>query len=392
MNKESKSDINKIVYSTDASGEQGKVSRVVFPTTIAEIKDLIRKNKNLVLRGGGSGLVGGAVPLNSVVIDFSKMNHILNIDIENKEVEVEPGVILNELNNELDKYSLEFPVKPGSSAICTIGGMIATNASGERAVKYGTTSDWIKELEVITGKAENLKIGKVDMNDFSGMEGITGAIIRAKLKLSSKKERTASLLKVDTLERVVETVRKLKMLKDISMIEFFDKFSSKSLKLEEAYHILVEFESSQGTLKGKEYTKMIEMRDGIYPALASIGYTQIEDPKILLTKFEEFAEWLEKEKVPFYGHIGTGIIHPLFRENEEDKINEMYSQIRKMHGKVSGEHGIGLKKKIYVEETDKKILRVVKKRYDPQCKINCGKVIDIAKPEENNGEENNGEH
>jgi len=272
---------------------------------------------------------------------------------------------------------LEFPVKPSSHSICTIGGMISTNAVGSRAVKYGRTSDWIRELEVVNGKGEILQAKRMDLGDFAGMEGITGVIVKAKLEVIEKKKRTVTLSRLDSLDDVERHVIQLKLRKDVSAIEFLDKFTSGLIGLQDGYHLIVEFESEEGRARDREYEKIMEMRDNIYPALASASYVHIEDPKILTHKFRELAEFLEEKKIPFFGHLGVGIIHPCFKQGQENIIAETMNLTKKLHGQVSGEHGIGLAKKEFLDDSEKKLIERIKKRHDPLGKLNCGKVIDF---------------
>jgi len=379
-----------IVYCSDASQIKGNPAKVFFPLTIEEIREIVLENSSITPRGGGTGLAGGAVPLNSVVIDLSKMSKILSLDINKKIAEVEAGIILEELNNELKQYGLEFPVNPSSAKSCTIGGMIATNAVGTRAVKYGRTSDWVKEVEIINGKAELIRINKLDFSEVFGMEGVTGVIVKAKLNLVSLKPRTASIIKTNELDKIPEMVRKLKTRNDVSMIELLDKLTSKYLGLPEIYHIIVEFESDAGEFKGADYEKIMEMRNSAYPKLSKEGFSRIEDPKILPFKFQQFAKFLEERGIPFFGHIAEGIIHPCFKPELEGMRDEMLNFVKKINGIITGEHGIGILKKKFLEESDKKLIRRIKKRYDPNLKVNPGKIIDLEKtePKENKTEEN----
>lgn len=369
--------IELIAYSTDASMIEGKAFSVIFPKSAQEISQIIRNSAGITIRGGGSGLVGGAVPQNCVVVDLSKMNKILNFDREKVIVEVEAGVLLDELNEYLSRYNLEFPVQPSSHAIATIGGMIATNAVGSRAIKYGRTSEWIDSLEVVNGKGEIIIVKKTDVSDFSGMEGITGVIVKAKLRLVNKKKRTANLFEFTSLQDVVDAAARFKLEKSVSAIEFIDKFTSGLIGMPDNYHLIVEFESDEGKLKDREYEKVMSLRDSIYPALASAGYVRIEDPKIMLNRFPELAELLEKNKIPFFGHLGVGIIHPCFRKEQEKIIEETIKLTKKLHGQISGEHGIGISKKKFLEPSDIKLIERIKKRNDPLNKLNCGKVIDV---------------
>jgi FAD/FMN-containing dehydrogenase len=379
--KKSNKGLNKALikaYEVDASRFKGKALEVVLPTNLAEVRAAVANSKRIVPRGGGTGLAGGAVPQKGedVVLDLSKMNKIENLDAERMTVEVEAGVILDDLQNYLKEFRLEFPVNPSSHAVATIGGMIATDAVGSRAIKYGRTSTWVKWIEVVDGKGVVHKKGATELSDYAGMEGMTGVIVRACLKLSPLKARTASVLKVDRLENVVPIVKGLKGDQAVSMVEFLDRHISKGLGMSEKYHLIVEYEDNSGKLSGAEYERVLVMRDKIYPLLAGQGYTRIEDPKIIIDRFEKFMPWLEERQIPVFGHISVGIFHPCFNQEQEKMIPDLMRMVKNLGGQVSGEHGIGLIKKPFVEMNDKKILMNVKKRTDPSNKFNVGKVID----------------
>ena len=365
------------IYESDASRLKGKALDVVSPTSVAEVRGVVANANRIVVRGAGTGLAGGAVPQNGldVVLDMSKMDGIHGFDAERKTVEVEAGVILDELQGYLFRYGLEFPINPSSHAVATIGGMIATDAVGSRAIKYGKTSNWLKWVEVVNGYGEVHKKGVTEMSDYTGMEGITGVIVRACLKLAPRKRRSASLVKVDDLEHVVSIVRELKRNSAVSMIEFFDGWISKRLGIGEGHHLIVEYEDGSGALKGEEYRKLMALRDEVYPIVANEGYTRIEDPKIMIDKFVKLVTWLESRGIPVFGHVGVGILHPCFNHNQEKLVPEMMAFVKRLSGRVSGEHGIGILKRGFVEMNDKRILVNVKKRTDPLNKFNVGKVV-----------------
>ena len=159
------------------------------------------------------------------------------------------------------------------------------------------------------------------------------------------------------------------------MIEFLDKGISKKIGLEDTYHLIIEYEDDSGKFKGRDYDKLLAKRDEVYPLIASDGFVRIEDPKIMLDKFPKLMRWLEDRKIPTFGHIGVGIIHPCFDYNQEKCIPEMMKVVKRLGGAISGEHGIGILKKAFVEFNDKKILENVKKRTDTLSKFNMGKVI-----------------
>jgi glycolate oxidase len=371
-----KSAEEKIVYEVDASQIKGNATEILQPEHVSALKVAVRANSKVCIRGGGTGLAGGAVPQNEVLIDLSKLDKIENLDLERKTVEVEAGVVLDDLNDYLAKYGLEFPVNPSSHAVCTIGGMIATNAVGSRAIKYGRTYDWVNWLEVINSSGEIEKKSKTELSDYSGMEGITGVISRASLRLINKRPMaTASLFSADYIDDVVNTARELKRNPSVSMIEFLDKRVSEMVGLPFKYHIIVEFESGEGLLKGEEYRKIMNTRDKVYPMLAEKGYNRIEDPKILLDRFVKLFTYMESYDIPVFGHLSVGILHPCFNKKQEKYIPEIMTLTKRLSGQISGEHGIGLLKREFVDVNDKKLLVIVKARIDPMNKFNSGKVL-----------------
>ncbi|MBT6690613.1 FAD-binding oxidoreductase [archaeon] len=363
-------------YRSDASRLKGEVLDVVHPKNVGEVRNAVLGNNKVVIRGAGTGLAGGAVPQGEVVLDLSKMIGISNFNKERRVVEIEAGVVLDDLQDYLRPWGCEFPIKPSSHAVATIGGMIATDAVGNRGVKYGKTSNWVKWVEVMDASGHIERKGITEMSDYVGMEGITGVVVRACLKLNPVMERSASLVRLESLLEVVELVRRLKMRRDVSSLEFLDKMMSKGVGFgEDGYYLIVEYENDEGELKGDEYDKVMAMRDAAYPFVAGEGYTRIEDPKVMLDKFPKLMSWLEANGIPTFGHIGVGILHPCFSIDQERLIPEMMKLVKRLGGQVSGEHGIGLLKRGFVEVNDQKILRNVKKRTDPWGKFNMGKVI-----------------
>jgi glycolate oxidase len=364
-------------YKTDASQIEGKPGTVVVPKSITEAVSIVRLSQKIIPRGAGSGLAGGCVPLaeQEVILDLSKLNHIIKFDKQRKVVEVEAGIVLDELQEFLKEHDLEFPLNPSSHEICTIGGMIATNAVGSRASKYGRTSNWVNWIEIIDSKGRLQRKTRTELSDYSGMEGITGVIVKAELKLDDRKDRTASLIDFDKILDVVEFARELKREPDISMIEFFDKIVSETLGLNKKYYLLIEYESDRGKLKGGKYKEIMDLRDNLYPLLAKNYYSRIEDPKILLDRLKKILAWTEENNIPVFGHLGVGILHPCFKKEQEKLIPKLMEVVKKLSGQITGEHGIGILKKEFLDANDKKIYLAVKKRTDSQNKFNSGKVI-----------------
>ncbi|HWO95256.1 MAG TPA: FAD-binding oxidoreductase [Bacillus sp. (in: firmicutes)] len=193
-----------MTYSYDASFatqlEPKNPEIVVIPQETSEVSACVKLANEyqipLYPRGAGTGQTGGAVPVNGgIVMDLSKMNRILEIDHQNMQVIVEPGVVQADLNNALKKYNLRFPPDPGSAKMCTVGGMVSNNSSGLRAVKYGVTRHYVLGLEIVlptgdvivTGGEKSKALKSVSGYDLAhlmiGAEGTLGIVTRLRLKI-----------------------------------------------------------------------------------------------------------------------------------------------------------------------------------------------------------------
>lgn len=228
---------NKKVYEENIAGKTGKVSAIVFPDSIQELKNVIRlTNLDIVPRGAGTSFSLGCFPNpeseGSVIIDLSKMKKIVDINPGKRTVIVQPGATVKEINEELNNFGLEFPIIPFFSGIETIGGIISKNTAGSREIKYGRAMSWVESLEIIDGKGEQIKASKSDISDFVGMEGTTGIIIQATLRLTAKRKRTLTILKSDNLDFIINANKKLRLEHDISSIDFFNKQISSLLGFE----------------------------------------------------------------------------------------------------------------------------------------------------------------
>ena len=141
-------------YGFDASIHHRSPDVIVRPRTTAEVSDVVKLARKemipIVARGAGTGLCGSAVPLmGGIVMDMTRMNTIKEVRVGDLYCVVEAGVVYDRLNERLAPFKFFFPTSPGSAEACTIGGMVATNASGMRAIKYGATRDYVLGLEVV---------------------------------------------------------------------------------------------------------------------------------------------------------------------------------------------------------------------------------------------------
>jgi FAD/FMN-containing dehydrogenase len=369
---------NKIVYEENINNLKGKALAIVFPDSIQELKNLIKiSEEDIVFRGSGTSFTGGVIPRNSVIVDFSKMDKILEINPSKKTVIVEPGVLLSDLNEELDSYGLEFPIIPLFEGIETIGGMIAKNSAGNREIKYNRTLNWVDSLEVVDGKGEQIKVSKSDLSDFVGMEGITGAIIKATLRVTNKKSRSMTILKAKTLEDVFITNRKLRLKQDISSIDLLSKEISLFLGLEDKYHIFVETENEEGTFKGDSYLQFIKLKNKAYKKASGEGFIYMSNVKFLIDSLQDFLIYLEEKKIPYFSHLASGTVYPLFRTEQIEKMAEAMKLAKRLRGKIAYNFGIGLTKKDMFEPGESDLIKRVKNRHDPNWKLNQDKVLDF---------------
>lgn len=404
-------------YSKDEIGTVIGVPEVLmFVQTAEQISKIMKyANENIipvVVRGSGTGLVGGCVPLEGgIVICTSRMNKILELDENNLTLTVEPGVLLFEIYQYLESRGYFYAPDPGEKT-ATIGGNISTNAGGMRAVKYGTTRDWIVALEVVLPNGDIEQFGRKVVKDSTGYslknlivgsEGTLAIVTKAILKIAPKPKETLSLLvpfqsREEALEAVPEIIKA--HLSTIA-IEFFERntillseeFLSKKFpdKNHDAY-ILLTFEGHNKSELKFNYEMAAELvirelkaidayivdteerKDSVWKArgafLEAIKSSTIEMdecdvvvPRSEISDFIKFTYELQekyKVRIPSFGHAGDGNLHIyICRDNyskEEFNIilekvfDEMYQRANLVGGLVSGEHGIGFAKKEFMRK------------------------------------------
>lgn len=181
---------HRLAYSRDASNLSGDCLAVVWPIHLEQVCALaewaVRENIDLVPRGAGTGLCGGATPQNSVVVDFSCLTMIGSLDVEHRRVTVGAGAVLDALNRSLEPHRLCLPVIPSSHRAATIGGMIATNASGLRAVRYGSMRDWVEAVTLVDGTGRVHRLSGEALDNVAGREGASGFVVNVELRLTDQ--------------------------------------------------------------------------------------------------------------------------------------------------------------------------------------------------------------
>ena len=369
----------KIAYSRDASRIQGPCQGVVWPETVTDVVCLAQwateTGIDLVPRGAGTGLCGGATPQNSIVVDSSRLRQIGACDIQSKMVVVDAGVPLDQFNRMLRPDGLFFPVIPGSHRSATIGGMIATNAAGLHAVRYGRMSDWVEEVVVVDGKGEVQRLSAGDRKAFAGREGITGMIVQATLRLTEiPKSRSLTLFSFDHLEDMLNQVKQLKMNTALSALEYLNPHAAALVGWTARHSVLVESHSAEGEIRNPaEMANLWGARESLSARLTQAGFPVSEDPQFPPEALEDNLDWLTVQNIPVFGHLGVGILHPRFLRDDA-RIAELYRRVSASGGQISGEHGMGLKKRQWASEALKAEVLALKIQFDPQHIFNRGKL------------------
>lgn len=442
-------DNNRVIYGIDIEDkyltdglaiQYGKADALVFVKNTQEVASIIKfANENkipITPRGAGTCLTGGTIPTErGIILDLSKMNRILELDEENFNITVEPGVLLRDLQAYVESKSLFYPPDPGEKA-STIGGNISTNAGGMRAVKYGVTKDYVRELEIVSGDGTIFNVGSKTIKNSSGLnlkdliigsEGTLGIITKITLKLIPKPQKSVSvLIPFNSLETGVNCISKIiKSNSNPTAIEFMEnnivekseKFLSLKLpcKHGNAYFLLT-FDGDEDEIigninKAKDVVLENEALDfkilnkeesinawAIRGALASaicanneIIPIDIVVPIDRISKFVEFTNECGKKnelEVIYFGHAGDGNIHvTLIRNSMEQNewnrrthnfLNEIYIKSKEFEGLVSGEHGIGLTKSEYLKKVTSKenigYMQSIKDIFDKNNILNINKV------------------
>lgn len=418
----------------------GSADALIFVKNVEEIKKIIQyagANKiDVTVRGGGTGLTGAVIPLyGGIILDVSKMNRILEIDENNMTLTVEPGVLLEDVQKFVEDRNYFYPPDPGEKT-ATIGGNVSTNAGGMRAVKYGVTRDYVRELEIVTGNGESVTVGSKTIKNSSGLdlkdliigsEGTLAVITKIVLKIIPKPEKSISILvPFNTLKEGIKAVTALLQANsNPTAIEFMEKDvaynAEKFLDLELPTHkgnayLILTFDGDEKAIDiNKEKAKNAVIKNGaldfinlneqeaeitwkIRGALCSAvtaGSEQIPiDIVVPITEISDFAYYaseLSKKyniKVVHFGHAGDGNVHICVIRNDlnEEEWNErsnnylieLYKKSYELNGIPSGEHGIGYdKKKYFLNGTDKinvELMKNIKRIFDSNNILNKGRV------------------
>jgi glycolate oxidase len=418
---------------------------VIYPNSaqeLSEVMKLLNLNKIPVYtRGAGTGLSGACLPVKGgVVISTKKMNRILEIDTQNFQATVEPGVINAVLKSELIPYGLFYPPDPASQGSSTIGGNIAHGAGGPKAVKYGTTRDYILNLEVVLPTGEIIWTGANTLKNstglsltqlFIGSEGMLGIVSKAVVKLV--KLPGAELLMVAAFSNAVscaKTVNQILLngfnpsgieLMERSAIEISMRSVQLSFPLIENcdFYLLIVLEETRGI-------DLMQEAERLYPFLEEQGAIEVfipnnsdmqenwwkvrrsmgtavkqesiykeEDTVVPRAKLPELITGVKEIGAKYgfrsvcYGHAGDGNLHVnILKDQLSDEqwnttvilgIREIFTLCHTLGGTISGEHGVGLVQKDYLDivftNTHLSLMKGIKSVFDPNGIMNPGKWL-----------------
>ena len=413
---------------------------VIWPVDRDEVSEILKyANKNLIPVtgwGAGSSLEGNPIPVKAgIVLDFSQMNKIWDTREEDFQVDVEPGVIYQNLNEKLRHKGLFFPPDPGAQA--TIGGMIANNASGTKTVHYGSTKDYVLRLSVVLANGEIIETGTRASKTssgydlihlFVGSEGTLGIVVEATLRLVGlPAEFSAAIVTFPSVEAagkaVFEIIRSgldpaalellapdcIKLINqeqnlglNVSPTLFMEYHGPTKNQLAEVLEIVQGICKEEGCEEFRSGLGRKE-RDDLLKARHELGEIIIRkhpdrslmviDVAVPITAYPEmiaFArEELEKTGIPGYifSHAGDGNLHLVFMGKKGDErewmvINQanlhIVSKALAMGGTATGEHGVGIGKRKFMKAEHGKSLKWMKRiktLFDPNCILNPGKIF-----------------
>lgn len=416
---------------------------VVRPRTAVEVSAVLalayEAHIPVTPRGGGTGLSGGALPVQGgILLSTDRMNAILEIDMANGMGVVEPGVITQVYQEAVEALGLFYPPDPSSRGSCTLGGNVAEGAGGPRAVKYGTTRDWIYGLEVVLPDGRIMQTGGKNIKDvtgynltqlFVGSEGTLGIVTKIITRLMPlPKHRMMMFAPFDTMEAALEAV--LAVLKDFqpSALEFMERDAIGAAVRQKGISVAHADAEAQLMLEldGNHHDKLMEELEAVGERLMAHGARDVivattpaqtktlwdirrcmgEAVKSLSTYKEEDAVVPRSQIVKLirgvkaitepagiaticYGHAGDGNIHinvlrmgldqEVWEKRLPGVIEELFRFVVSLGGTISGEHGIGYSQKAYLPialgEAELWAMKRVKEALDPKGLLNPGKIF-----------------
>ncbi len=434
-----------MLYEYDGLSAMQTPEAIVFPTRTEQVVQMVKlangRKIPIVPRGAGTGLSGGAVVTSGgIVVSFSRMKKILEIDLENQRARVQPGVVNTDLTLAVTDEGYYYAPDPSSQKACTIGGNVAENSGGPHTLAYGVTTNHVLGLEIVLPNGEIIRTGGKCWDtpgyDLTGLmvgsEGTLGMVTEITVRLLRAPEAVETMLAV--YDRVADATRTVA---DITArgitpaaLEMMDGFTLRAVEqathagypMDSAAVLLIEVEGLREAVK--EQAEQIEAvcaksnvrrvrraktqeersllwkgRKNAFGALGRISPNYyVQDGVIPRTRLPEMLEYIE-EVGRKYGlqignifHAGDGNLHPLLmfdaRDGEQSRrvvkaAQEIMTRCAELGGSITGEHGVGVEKNelmpLIFSEDDLEIQRQIKGLMNPSGSFNPGKVLPSAK-------------
>ncbi len=426
-------------YGYDNSRRHNEPLAVVFPSSHQQIAETVALcNTHLIAitaRGSGTGTTGASVPANNaIILSTEKMDSIVKVDPDNRLMIVEPGATNQAIQQAAAEHGFFWPPDPTSAAICTVGGNLAYNSAGPRAVKYGTPRENTLGLTCVTGNGESLKTGAFTSKSvvgydltrlIIGSEGTLAIITQATLKLTPLAEAKRTLQATYcSVEAAAEAVANI-MAQPVTpcALEFMDGTAislvkdnnNLNLPIEAQALLMIEVDGDQFGLdaiakkladsasvdglidihiaKTTEQIKQLwAARKALSPSLRKIAPKKINEDVVVpvshIPKLIHGLEALSKQyQIPIvnFGHAGNGNIHVnLLVQLEQLEVAkaclaDVFKLVISLNGSLSGEHGIGLEKRDFInlelDSTAINIMKKIKEQFDPNNLLNPDKVF-----------------
>ncbi|MEA3412737.1 MAG: FAD-linked oxidase C-terminal domain-containing protein [Pseudomonadota bacterium] len=431
-------------YGYDNSRQHALPDAVAFAHDHEQVARIVecccQEGVSLVVRGRGTGTTGATVPLNGgLVLSTERMDRILDMDPENRIIRVQPGAINQAVQDAASKHGFFWPPDPTSAGYCTVGGNLAYNSAGPRALKYGTPRENTLGLLAVTGLGAPIRTGVrttkgvvgYDLTRLLiGSEGTLAVITEATLKLIPLPETVHTLQAVysgvDTAAEAISRImaqpavpRSLEFM-DACAIDMIRDYAQVDVPTGAGALLMIEVDGSEqavaaaaatimqaGQIEGclrmraardeGEVREMWAARKALSPALRTIAPEKInEDVVVPVSEIPSLIGGLtvlsEKHRIPIvnFGHAGNGNIHVNLlidpdidgiTERAERCLAEVFDLVLKLGGTLSGEHGVGIAKRDYIDrEIDSvtlDLMRRIKAQFDPRGILNPAKVFPV---------------
>lgn len=430
-----------VCYAGDSSWVKGAIPKLVtWPKNTEEVVKILRyadeKGLKVVARGAGTAMTGSAAPTDreTLVISLEKMKKMLEVNTKNMMAMVEPGILNGTLQDELRLMGFFYPPDPASMNFCTIGGNVSTNAGGPKAIKYGVTRDYVMELEIVLidgtvmnvgGKTHKRVVGYNLKDLIVGSEGTLAIVTKIRVRFLPLPDEVITLLvefpDISDCSKSIDRILSSKIIP--RTLEFIDKGCIKAVSQylgvstfsDADACLLIELDGNYNTVKAEgdkisticisengkvsvaqdpySIQNLWTIRRSISPALYHLKSQKTsEDIVVPRDKIPEMLKSLQdiSEKsgiqIVSFGHAGDGNIHVnILTDTPDEKkmldgvIRQVFEEVIRIGGSISGEHGIGITKSPYLSmELDKRqisIMKEIKRIFDPHGRLNPHKIF-----------------